>query len=445
MNSTYKRLATAVAFSVVCAAAPALGAGSAATIAPFLDDQAFAVVRVDIGGIGVPALAQWLGSMTGGPQERLAESAAQVTAWQKNLLSAGAREAYVVLSLADLPDNPPRIIVPVPGGAKAEAIAAAIRRPIDPADEPEGGPFGEEGVVVVHGNVVIVAESQATADRVRQVVPSPRPDLEAALAAAGKAPIQAVLVPSDAQRRIVAETLPALPAPLPPLTGEQLSRAVRWAAVGIELPPAGSLQLVVQSPDAESAATLKETVDAALATGAAILQSQEVLPNAQEIAKRLSPAVRGDRMVLAIDRPAFKSLVDDLVTPALIQASRTTQATLAMVRVRGITTAMAMYRMEHNNEWPPNLQALIDEGLMDARQLNEPSTDRPAMVYIRPPADAGDNVVVVYEDPASHDRRETAVGFVGTQVLSMPDDATFRAMIEKAKRDSAQAYGGAAE
>ncbi len=447
MSLTCKTCATVVVMSLSCVAVGASAAGPAATIAPYLDDQSFAVVRVDIRGLDVAAAVRWLGHAVQAPPEEVAQVAGSVSAWRQNLLATGGREAYVVLSLADLPDHAPAFIIPVPSGADAEAIAAAVRKNIETPGSrpPRGGPFGGRGIVIVHDNVVIAGESQETVRRLQQVTPSPRAELEAAFAAAGSAPLQAVLVPSELQRRIIAETLPHLPEPLPPMSGEALSTAVRWAAASAQLPPTASLQVVVQSSDADAAAALKATVEAVLATAAGLLQSEGILPKAPKIAQRLAPTVRGSRVVLGIDPAAFKALEADLVQPLVEDVRENARGALALTRVRMIDTALRLYREEHNGQWPPDLQALIDAAFFEPEMLTGPSTDQRVMVYIRPPADASGMTVVVYEDPASHDRSSTAVGFLDGHAALMRADEGFRRLVEQAEQASKEAYGGATE
>src|SRR5688572_23031769 len=90
-------------------------AARAAAIAPFLDDQAFAVARFDLARLNLrAALEHGLKAVPDVPPEierELASEEARVTTWIDALRRAGAREIYVVASLKDVPARPPFMVV----------------------------------------------------------------------------------------------------------------------------------------------------------------------------------------------------------------------------------------------------------------------------------------------------------------------------------------------
>src|SRR4051794_10154263 len=75
----------------------------AKAIAPFVDSRTFAVVHVDLSQIQPEALAQRLAIVTGNDPEQKAavlKGLTQVAA----LTKVGAKDIYVILSLADIPE-----------------------------------------------------------------------------------------------------------------------------------------------------------------------------------------------------------------------------------------------------------------------------------------------------------------------------------------------------
>src|SRR5262249_46519757 len=135
---------------------------------------------------------------------------------------AGVLELYAVLSLADIPGPGPFVLVPLEGGANADAVRQAL------------AVLGTETTDTING--VVFAGGRSTRERLR-LKPSARPDLEPALAAVAQSPVQLVLVPGPDQRRVAAELLPKLPPELGGGPSTFLARDVRWAAAGLDVNP----------------------------------------------------------------------------------------------------------------------------------------------------------------------------------------------------------------
>src|SRR5262245_9362408 len=102
----------------------------AKTIAPYLDDQAYAVVRVNVTRVKPDALwerlAEW-GKLN--PREVKVPWESMVF-WVERFTQAGGKEVYFVFSLADinlnLPPETPFAMVPLEKGANPDLIAAAL-------------------------------------------------------------------------------------------------------------------------------------------------------------------------------------------------------------------------------------------------------------------------------------------------------------------------------
>src|SRR5439155_14282172 len=109
------------AFGVPLPAADAAphSAAAAKWLAPFLDDAAVGVVRLDLASLDVDATAERFGKLTS-LDARFIEPAQKAA---RELLTkfrqAGAREVYAVLSLTDIPAPGPFFLVPLAEGANA--------------------------------------------------------------------------------------------------------------------------------------------------------------------------------------------------------------------------------------------------------------------------------------------------------------------------------------
>src|SRR5262245_23066970 len=172
----------------LCAPAVAAGQdGGARPVAPYLDDEVIGVVRVDLSRFDADGFSRWLARVQRGEKDPVGQWGT-LRAYLDGLVKAGARDVYVVLSLADLPE-PPLVVLPVGKGADARALARAVR--VAPL---EGFEVAERGDAVVVG-------TEAALARLKGLKPKARPDLARALDAAGDATARVALAPTPVLRR----------------------------------------------------------------------------------------------------------------------------------------------------------------------------------------------------------------------------------------------------
>lgn len=308
-------------------------AATARLIAPFVGEQAFAVVRVDLAAVDIDEWASRLTKWTGMTGKELNEPRMRLRDMQGQLRKAGAREIYVVLSLADLPGGVP-ILVPTGPGTNAAAIVAAFEFLSPPAS------MEANGIVAVGPNSAI--------DRLKSLKPSPRPDLATALAAVPNTIVQAVLVPGPDQRRVVEEMLPKLPAELGGGPGSILSRGVRWAAFGIEAPPKAALRLIIQSSDPAAAQALEGVIGKAVEFAAKAGVEMEL--DLKPLIPVLKPKISGDQLTLSVreDDSAVAALVVGMANKARASASRMA----SMSNLKQLALAMHMYADTYRSTFP---------------------------------------------------------------------------------------------
>src|SRR5437764_1998623 len=110
----------------VAAAAESTNPGKA--VAPFLDEQTFAVVRVDLSRLDVDGFFRWLARVQRGDPKETAGPHEELRQLTDGLGKAGVREVYVVLSLADLPENPPLVVFPVGKGVEVKALKTVLTK-----------------------------------------------------------------------------------------------------------------------------------------------------------------------------------------------------------------------------------------------------------------------------------------------------------------------------
>src|SRR5262245_58554557 len=86
------------------------------TLAPFLDEQTIAVVRIDLSRLDVDSFSRWVTRVTRSDPKEAAEPREALGQLVAGVTKARVTAVYVVLGLADLPDGTPLVIFPVGKG-----------------------------------------------------------------------------------------------------------------------------------------------------------------------------------------------------------------------------------------------------------------------------------------------------------------------------------------
>ena len=281
-----------------------------ATVAPFIDEQTVAIGHVDIERIDVPELMKLVASAIPLAADDSNETKRHVTeATRKGqqirhaFLDSGARSIYFVVSIADLP-GPPFVVVPVKEGGDDEAITELVK---EIARLPETHKF----------NRTLVFGSAVTIERLKALKPVARPDFVKAFAAAGDTTAQFAFSPSDDNRRVLREMLPKLPQRVGGGSGATLADGVQWAAISVNAPPKLSLNVTIQSKDAESAAALQNLMLSSLKLLGPNEEIREALPKFNELVKLVTPEVKGDQLVLEINEQngGTQKVIEALAVP----------------------------------------------------------------------------------------------------------------------------------
>jgi Protein of unknown function (DUF1559) len=298
----------AVPLLAAAAAPPFDPDARAKAVAPFLDDRSVIVAHVDLTRVDADALAARLAESAkmdvkdlAGPKRDLADLLADLT-------KAGARDVYCVFSLADLPGTP-FLVVPLEGGASAEKIGQRLDRLM----LIEGGKSEVRGPALVHG-------SAATLKRLQNIKETPNADLARAFAAAGDTGVQVLLLPNTDTRRVLNESLPVLPPELGGGPVKTFTHGLQWAALGVDLPPKGSLRLVIQSPDEQSARALGTALGDLVQAIGKQKPVQDALPEFGNFVKALEFKAEGnqvtatvnEKLLLAAFHPGIVKIADDM-------------------------------------------------------------------------------------------------------------------------------------
>ncbi len=262
-------------------------AALAKTVAPFIDEQAILVARIDPRRIAVAPLAGKVAEWLPDQKAELTLFKTVAAGWTQAFLSAGGRDAYAVFTLSPgTPVRPPLLVIPLRPGSDEKAIRAIFP--------------GSKGAIERVGDALVVADHRETLEWVRTVKPDPRPELAAAFEAAGKSTVQVLVLPPKYTRRVIEEAMPQLPNLVGGGPSSVLTRGFTWAAIGIDGPPRMALRVVVKSQDAQAAEALRTRWLEFLRFAGQQKEVREFLPTFDEAAKLLVPRVEGDRLVAVL-------------------------------------------------------------------------------------------------------------------------------------------------
>jgi hypothetical protein len=327
-----------LAVALPAAAAEKFDAESRArAIAPFMDEQTVIVAHVDLARIDADALWNWVAEVGRLEAKEVEELRRDSGVWLADLTRAGGKELYVVVSLADLPIEPPLVIVPLAAGADA----GSVRRVLDRVKDFEQLHFETFDQALVGG-------SASARKRLRGAKPAARPELARAFAAAGDTTAQLLLLPTPDTRRVVNELLPTLPPQAGGGSTRPLTHGLLWAAVGMDLPPKLSLRLLIQSPDADAAGTLKSLLERLLKALAEQREVRDFLPDIGRLVEALAPRVEGDRLTLSVRDKELTTFLPTLVRRTYQDAQRR----VAVNKLKQMVLAMHNYADTFKGRFP---------------------------------------------------------------------------------------------
>ncbi|HET6880840.1 MAG TPA: DUF1559 domain-containing protein [Pirellulales bacterium] len=288
-NENAINLAVCLALSMAMLAAaqadekrsPVSAADMARTIAPFVDDDTIAIAHVDLARIDAEKLFAAVAPFVpaGHPLLRMHQPVRQRA---QTFLEAGGRDLFVVLSMANLPEPGPFVLVPL----DKHADEAALRALAD-------GAFMER-----IGDLLFIG-SQEARQRLAEARPIARPELGRALEAVAGSQTQVAFIPSATVRRVAEELMPSLPTEAGGGPTTTLTRGMLWAALGVDHSPEPSLRFVAQSQSGDAARALQ---------GHTARLVHDRLPQSEKFAAVLQPEIRQDRLVLALDNDRLREL-----------------------------------------------------------------------------------------------------------------------------------------
>ena len=311
----------------------------AKAVAPYLDDSTFAVVHVDLAAVDVDALAAKVAAVGKVQADALPFPRKETAAAVKWLTDAGARDLYVVVSLADVPERPPFAVIPLEKDA-AKELAAKLGAP-GASNLHSYGPVWEPYHYEAIG-AALVGGGDATLQRLHDLKPAAFPELAKAFAAADGGLAQLAVFPPKDAAKVLDSITPTLPAEVGGGSSRVLSHGFRWAAVGLDVPKL-KLNVTIQAADAESAKTLLDLLKKTCTAVGASKEVREAAPNFDSLTELLTPKVADDRLTLTLDDEALTGAI----RPLLPKAEEASNRTRSMNKLRQLALASLNYMDAH--------------------------------------------------------------------------------------------------
>lgn len=351
---------------------PALAADTSAklyrALQPCIDDQTFAVIHLDLTKFDVDALIDYaVGQMSkhAGPdvakhaKSGLENFRKRADARLGDLSKAGGKDIFVVFSMYEFPYF--FVAVPIPSGVDRTRLLQQAQR--------TAGDFKVGDIETHVSDRLILVGLKQTITRLKTISAVESGDLEAAMKACAGKTLQIMLFPSSDQRRIFGEMMPKISAESGTLHPTTVGRDMNWMALGLDGPPAISLNLTIQAGSAEGADRVLTLVKGLYAVAEQYNKARPLVPDLDLILERLIPRRQGDRLRLQIDSAAANSLVDNIVAPSLAKVHAYATRMACGTNLSGIAKALLIHSNDYNDELPPDLKTLIRTVEMTPRGL----------------------------------------------------------------------------
>lgn len=357
---------------------PDPAAEAAAIVAPFMTDATLFVWRIDQTVIDIDATMNKLMEYL---KKHLAKDAADRDTLRRlqpifdqlelddmrevaKFLKVGGREVYILSNIASpaLRGDPFVFIVRVAKGAKPNDVLKVMAE----QDERFGQAVALGAAAVMNGHIVLAHPAL-----LNQIDPKTK-QRQKMLAAAFKAvegdPVQLLFTPPAHAARAVEEIFPTLPESLGGGPSTVLTRGVRWAAFGLDMPPVLRLRAAIQSED-EAAAKAFATFSDQLLREYPLLA--DIAPLPKKIVDRLKLKRDGGRLTVTLSEEAIDAMIGDLLVAARDAGRRKNHRTSAF-QLRAIHNGCILHSGLNDGEYPPSIGAMLKDSYFFADMTISP-------------------------------------------------------------------------
>ncbi|MCG8401848.1 MAG: hypothetical protein MJA84_09645, partial [Firmicutes bacterium] len=352
-------------------------------------------------------------------------------AWLSGFHEAGGSEAYLGVSLAYLAGEAPIFLVfPMNDDANAQAMRELVSGVL---------PDPQMRMKIVDGH--LIAAPQHVLEKI-EIQPGAAPKvLGEALHSDDHATLRAVFTPYQDVARVINELMPTLPPQLGGGPSSDLTSGMQWARLTLTTRPKVSLNITIQATDAAAAARVKPVIDRMLT---AVVNQAEINQGLVQAAKTLSPKVKGDQLVVQLDEPQLRDLMQRVLGPEILRARDQAKRTVALSNARQLVLMAIMYAADHKDKYPEHfvdfvsygsglqpfvhpmsdMTAPVDADKMSQDELRKWLNDNAGFVYIKPAVPMNKlkepHKIIVIHDKAVYAPDQAVVAFADGHAEVMP-------------------------
>ena len=432
-NQAHACLGITLLTLMIWSPAPSLGQaqGLSQLLAPCIDEQTAAIVRVDVTRVNVDASFDMVIETASGSMD--AEEMEEIKIIVNGLRqvfrerfaafkAAGGDTFFLVSSVDDLPHF--RLVVPVTPKVRESAMKDWVDSML------------KDCYVQVRKGGLIVAGSEFIMKQWDARSPAVRPELDRAVAEAREAAIQVFLIPDANSRRVLQAMLPILLNRSGRIPDRAVTDGLQWAVHSINLPPRLSVDVHIESADPASALALREVITAALSLVRQIPQLKEAYPNLGATLAMVTPVSENNTLRLTLDERQCIRVASNLLTRGLFTLRMSILRDTCGTTLSGMGKAMLIYANDYADEWPPDLETLVEKaeyprsGLICPAMKHRPDYES----YVYRGVDLGGSSanpgLIMVHDRAGNHKGGRNVLFADTHVEWFTEDE-FQGLIER--------------
>ena len=403
-----------------------------------IDDQAFAVVHFDFEKFNVDALGDFVTriiSKIPNPdisqqmQKEADNAQKQLDELKSKFMSLGGKDIYLVFSIYDFPYF--FAAIPFYPEDENDNINNQIQLYQYIENIAEEG-FNEGIIKCYASDNIIFAGLEQTIERIKTISPVKSDLLTKSLDACGDTTIQISLFPSQDQRRILAEMLPAIYTESGSLSLETPIKELDWISLGINTPPSHSINLTIQNKDAQATGQMMAFVNDVYSFIEQDSIALQYIPEIEKILEQLKPKQKDNQLIIHADNKSTESIISDFIAPYIVKVNTTATRMVCASNLSAIGKALLIYANDYDDTLPPDLDILTKHYEVSEKTLVCPTTKskdsyvfRGANLNIASPP----YMILIYEKTGIHGDGRNVL-FNDTHVDWVPEEH-FKALIEE--------------
>jgi hypothetical protein len=403
---------TIALIAIVMAMPTAVPAVDTATVlAPVLDDQTFAVVRLKMTSTQLDAITQ---DVLEGVKKYAGQEALEIVKGElrtfstdageqlQNLEQAGASTLYGVFSLRTLP------------GFLIVATTRKDPAPLVPIIKQMSTHFEAKVLTNSNGPALVVAGPAAAMAQFANSTRARPQALTKALATCHESSaLHLALAPCPDLRSVISQMLPQLPLGSGSIPLGHLVDNLEWVALDLQAPPQTSLNVTTHSLNEADAGQLDTAIQAIYTLVKQMPQVRSSIPGADAMFRHLTPTRQGRRLALKVDQTTTETVMKEALAASLVSLHRKKTQFSCGTTVAGLGKAVLLYANDHDDTLPLKLADLLNAEITEKDIICSAVKTKDSYVY----RGKGLNCSHSYDMIVLHDKLENHHGVNHRNVL----------------------------